>query len=365
MDLEVAPGVPSYSMRLVRPFLHVLRESGKVSGKMLAYLEGLDPDERVPILTAHQMLERSEALLADPALGLKASLALGQGDLGAVDYALASAETVEQSLNIATRYARLINDAMVFTREIVDGRLFVKLSNLLVLPRSASEFQLSAVLKLREHAWPIELSHDLDVWLTGPEPADRILYDRAFGPVSSDASSADVPARSPRIHFASSFSGFSFPARMLHSRLRASDHNLNDVMRKHLELVLGTLPQLQSYTERVRTLLIRELSGGDATAVHVAKLMHTSLSTLGRRLEAEGTTFSAILEDLRRRLALGYLASRQLSVPEVALLTGFSQATAFHRAFRRWTGMTPLQYRRERLRLGAVPDLPPSSTPAV
>lgn len=342
-------------MRLVRPFLRVLRQSDKVSGRMLAYLEGLDPDERVPILTAHQMLERSEALLGDPSFGVKASLELGPGDLGAVDYALASAETVEQSLNIATRYARLINDAMVFTREVVNGRLFVKLSNLLVLPRSAAEFQLSAVLKMREHAWPVELSEDLDVWLMGAEPKDRSVYDRAFRALG------DGPG--PRVHFASSFSGFSFDAQKLHARLRASDHNLNEVMRKHLELVLGSLPQLQSYTERVRTLLIRELSGGNATAVHLAKLMHTSLSTLGRRLEAEGTTFSAILEDLRRRLALGYLASRQLSVPEVALLTGFSQATAFHRAFRRWTGMTPLQYRRERLRLGALPGLPPSSSP--
>jgi AraC-like DNA-binding protein len=329
-------------MRLVRPFLRIMRRSEQLSDRMLAYLEGLDPDERVPIFTAHQLLERSEALLKDPALGLKASLELGPGDLGAVDYAVASAETVEQSLNIATRYARLINDAMVFSREVIDGRLFVRLSNLLVLPRSAAEFQLSAVLKLREHAWPTELSEDLDVWLMGEEPSDSALYARAFGPA--------------RIHFASSFSGFSFDASKLHSRLRATDANLNDVMRKHLELVLGTLPQLQSYTERVRALLIRELSGGNASAVHLAKLMHTSLSTLGRRLEAEGTTFSAILEDLRRRLALGYLASRQLSVPEVALLTGFSQATAFHRAFRRWTGKTPLQYRRERLRLGVLPN---------
>lgn len=342
MDLEVAPGVPSYSMRLVRPFLRVLRRSDKMERRVLDRLEALDPDERIPIFTAHQLLERTEGLLDDPALGLRASLELGPGDLGAVDYALASAETVEQSLNIATRYARLINDAMVFSREVVEGRLFVRLSNLLVLPRSAAEFQLSAVLTLRERAWPVELASNLDVWLRGEEPADPSLYRRAFG--------------AARVHFASPFYGFSFDASQLSNRLRATDANLNDVMRKHLELVLGTLPQLQSYTERVRSLLIRELSGGNATAVHLAKLMHTSLSTLGRRLEAEGTTFSAILEDLRRNLALGYLASRQLSVPEVALLTGFSQATAFHRAFRRWTGKTPLQYRRERLRLGALPD---------
>ncbi|HEX6244029.1 MAG TPA: AraC family transcriptional regulator ligand-binding domain-containing protein [Polyangiales bacterium] len=342
MDFDVAPGVPSYSMRLVRPFLRVLGQSEKLRDRMLARLEELDPDERVPIFTAHQLLERAEALLSDPALGLRASLELGPGDLGAMDYALASAETVEQSLNIATRYARLINDAMVFSRELVDGRLFVRLSNLLVLPRAAAEFQLSAVLKLREHAWPGELSSDLDVWLMGEPPADLSLHQRAFG--------------AARIHFGSPFYGFSFAAAKLPSRLRATDPNLNDVMRKHLELVLGTLPQLQSYTERVRSLLIRELSGGDVSAAHLAKLMHTSLSTLGRRLEGEGTTFSAILDDLRRRLALGYLASRQLSVPEVALLTGFSQATAFHRAFRRWTGKTPLQYRRERLRLDVGPE---------
>jgi AraC-like DNA-binding protein len=191
---------------------------------------------------------------------------------------------------------------------------------------------------------PEELPADLEVWLMGTPPADTSDYVRAFAPA--------------RIHFASSFSGFSFDARHLGAPLRATDPKLHEVMRKHMELVLGTLPQLQSYTERVRSLLIRELSGGNATAVHLARLMHTSLSTLGRRLEAEGTTFSAILEDLRRRLALGYLASRQLSVPEVALLTGFSQATAFHRAFRRWTGKTPLQYRRERRELGALPPEP-------
>jgi AraC-like DNA-binding protein len=331
-------------MRLVRPFLNLLRKNPLTAGRILKTLEELDPDERVPIFTAHQMLERAEQMSGDPALGLKASLELDLGDLGAVDYALSSAANVEQSLEIATRYARLINDAMVFSREVVDGRMFVRLANLLVLPRSAAEFQLSAVLLMRKSVWPEELSNDLDVWLTGAQPADVSDYVRAFSPA--------------RVHFASSFSGFSFAARHLNAPLRATDAKLHDVMRKHMELVLGTLPQLQSYTERVRSLLIRELPGGNATAVHLARLMHTSLSTLGRRLEAEGTTFSAILEDLRQRLALGYLASRQLSVPEVALLTGFSQATAFHRAFRRWTGKTPLQYRRERRELGALPREP-------
>jgi AraC-like DNA-binding protein len=71
-----------------------------------------------------------------------------------------------------------------------------------------------------------------------------------------------------------------------------------------------------------------------------------SESTLARHLEDEGTTFKALLDDLRRRLALRYVGLSQLPIAEIALLLGFSQAAAFHRAFRRWTDQTPLEYRR-------------------
>ena len=71
--------------------------------------------------------------------------------------------------------------------------------------------------------------------------------------------------------------------------------------------------------------------------------------TLGRRLEHEGTTFKELLDDLRRRLALRYVGgARSRALTEIAFLLGFSQSAAFHRAFKRWTGQTPLEYRRER-----------------
>jgi AraC-like DNA-binding protein len=69
-----------------------------------------------------------------------------------------------------------------------------------------------------------------------------------------------------------------------------------------------------------------------------------------RRLENEGTTFKEILDDIRRRLALNYVGSRDLDLNNTAFLLGFSHATAFHRAFKRWTDQTPLEYRRSRRR---------------
>jgi AraC-like DNA-binding protein len=68
--------------------------------------------------------------------------------------------------------------------------------------------------------------------------------------------------------------------------------------------------------------------------------------TLGRKLEREGTTFKELLDDLRRRLALRYVGASDLALSEIAFLLGFSQAAAFHRAFKRWTSQTPLEYRR-------------------
>ena len=77
----------------------------------------------------------------------------------------------------------------------------------------------------------------------------------------------------------------------------------------------------------------------------IARKLGYSRSTLHRRLAAEGETFEVILDDLRRRMALDYLDSRKVSVDEAAYLTGFSDASAFSRAFRRWTGTTPGKFR--------------------
>ena len=69
------------------------------------------------------------------------------------------------------------------------------------------------------------------------------------------------------------------------------------------------------------------------------------MRTLQRRLEDEGTGFRTVLDDHRNRLAHAYLGQRNLSVAEVAYLLGFASTPAFHRAFKRWAGQTPAEFR--------------------
>ena len=78
----------------------------------------------------------------------------------------------------------------------------------------------------------------------------------------------------------------------------------------------------------------------------VAERLGMSARTLQRKLHASGTSHQELLDEMRRDLAVRYLREPGMAVCEVAYLLGFSESSAFHRAFKRWTGTTPSEFRR-------------------
>jgi AraC-like DNA-binding protein len=86
----------------------------------------------------------------------------------------------------------------------------------------------------------------------------------------------------------------------------------------------------------------------------VAHQLRLNFRALARKLAREGTTFSAILDDVRQDLGQGFVIGDELSLTEIAFQLGFSHVEAFYRAFRRWTGRTPLTYRHEHAVSGAA-----------
>lgn len=101
-----------------------------------------------------------------------------------------------------------------------------------------------------------------------------------------------------------------------------------------------------SLRHKLREVLAAELRGGVPALESVAPRMAMSPRTLRRRLRDEGTSYQQVLEELRRELAKQYLAQPEVPIGAVGFLLGFSEPSAFHRAFKRWTGSTPLAYRR-------------------
>ena len=96
-------------------------------------------------------------------------------------------------------------------------------------------------------------------------------------------------------------------------------------------------------------------SGRPVTTSHLAKAVGTSVRTLQRRLRETGANYSDLQNDVRKTLALNLLENETLALAEIAFSLGYSEVSAFNHAFRRWIGLSPGQYRRQRIRASPGP----------
>lgn len=117
------------------------------------------------------------------------------------------------------------------------------------------------------------------------------------------------------------------------------------VFERQVERALERLPCESGSPDDVRAAARATLAGGECSLASTARALGTSARTLQRRLRERGTTFAELVDSVRREMALEYLRKR-VSVHEIAFLLGYAEPSAFHHAFKRWTGMTPEQARR-------------------
>jgi AraC-like DNA-binding protein len=124
---------------------------------------------------------------------------------------------------------------------------------------------------------------------------------------------------------------------------------LHPVLETHAAALVRTLPAIDTTSDRVRRVLAAELCDGEPSLDRIAGRLHTSPRTLHRRLTVQGTTFRRLVADVRRELAERCLTEGKLAIGESAFLLGYSEASVFHRAFKRWTGQQPVAFRQRQL----------------
>lgn len=137
--------------------------------------------------------------------------------------------------------------------------------------------------------------------------------------------------------------GFSGPA--LHQALPGHDARRQAYLQSQAERYEQAVLAEGDVPRRAAILLMQRLAFGQPDAAEIAAQLHMSLRTLQRRLREEGSSWSQVADAARRDVACQELRQSTRPVSEIALLTGFSDTRAFLRAFRRWTGLTPTQYR--------------------
>lgn len=293
-----------------------------------------DPDGRMSNAQASALWRKAFELSNDPDLALHAVENLPPGAYRVLEFLTRNAPTVGDALLKVSKYFPLINSAVrlpigLGPRSVTFG--VEAPSNPALITRPYAEYTLAAIyLRTRRAA---DDTYDLiRVEFSHPKPERIDEHERIFGcPVKFGAEACRlVIARE-----------------VWDSKRRGGDPELFEVLDAHAALLLGRLPDDASCAGRVREAIASELRGGDPRLGSIARRLAMSPRTLQRRLSDEGVVFNDALDEMRWTAARSYLSQRDIAATEVAYLLGFSSQSSFHRAFKRWSGRTPAQFRRE------------------
>jgi AraC-like DNA-binding protein len=322
---------PCYSGRFIEPFARLLESYDSFPTKSLQKLKTIDPDTRIPMEVAHRLAVEQVEQTGDPDIGLKAARLMPFGRAGALAYAIHSAPNVREAIAVAGRYARLFCDGTSIHFDVQGRQSVVRFASTIPLPRPVADFALSCWY-LRHVQGPGGQGKGLECWFSRPKPASTDEYDCTFSQSS--------------LRFNAPFDGFVFSSDCLDTPLPTADRELHEALCEHLALTAEHLARRRTFAGAVRDIAMRELLHSTPSIIGVAQQLRMSVRTLGRGLEREGTTFSAVLDDVRRELALRYVGNCDMALHDVSFRLGFSHPEAFCRAFKRWTGLTPTAYRR-------------------
>ena len=138
------------------------------------------------------------------------------------------------------------------------------------------------------------------------------------------------------------------PPSFLQLPLRQSDPVLEMLMQEQAQKLLGQLPEPDKFVTLVRDCVAKHAKEGELSIERAARSFNMSSRTLHRRLREKGITFKALSDMTRQQLAEAYMDDNELALAEVAWLLGYSEQSAFTRAFRRWHHMAPNEWRSRR-----------------
>lgn len=292
-----------------------------------------DPDGRLPREKVTALWQRAYELSGDPDLALHAAEALKFGAYRVVDYLSGAAATVGDAITQVSAYFPIINSAvrLPITEHGDEVRLGIASpSDPHALSRPYVEYTFAAVFLRVRGATDVRFPL-ARVDFAFPAPARVSEHERIF----------ECPVR-----FGAADSAMHMSRDAWQATSHRADPDLFGVLADHARLLGERVPSEPPEVVEVRRAIVDQLKGGDPSLEQVAKKLAMSPRTLQRRLHEHGLRYAELLDSTRAAAAKSYLRDRQISMAEVAYLLGFAEQSSFNRAFKRWTGKAPNEYRK-------------------
>ena len=301
----------------------------------LRRIDVADPDARISYAAVLGLIERAAAVLDDPSLGLRLGAAYDARGSGLLGFVLLNSPTLKDAFGNLQRYFHVIGDGEDIDLELNGPHLVLRFRETdpaLRGMRHNSEYMAAIIVRAcrdmaRKRISPVraEFMH--------ARPNTSVAYDRYLGCA---------------VRFHSEWDALVFDAKIAQLPVISADDKLLKVLERACRQILGPASRKKELVQQVRQLAAESLTRGGVHIDGIARDLGMSSKTLERRLGERGTSFSVLLDDIRCDLAKRYLGETDFRLEQVAYLTGYSEPAALVRAFKRWTGTTPMRYRDQR-----------------
>ena len=330
------------SVAYLQGLVEYLQRQGIAPEALLAHAQ-LGPevlgqrDQRIAASAYLTLLSEGVRLSGDPFLGLHLGESVRPGYYGVLGYLIMSCATLADALHRQARYASLVGNLgqVVLDDEParLDGEALVahRWQPLLAQQqRQLSEETLAGWVSFGRWISGLDIA-PTEVRFQHSAPADTSEHARIF--------------RCP-VQFDQPDNALVFPRRLLAAPLSQADAQVRGMLDAYADRLLAELNQGHGVLDRARLELARQLPEQGPDLEAIAAALALTPRTLQRRLREGGLSFSQLVDETRQQLALHYLCDPALELAEIAFLVGFSEAGSLARAFRRWTGTSPGEYRR-------------------
>lgn len=331
---------PSVAAAISVRVIEFAEERGASREELLAQA-GIDPvlledlDARIPLAQHAALLRTAKTMCNDPAFALHYGEAVNLAEVSVVGLIGYACETMFDAFVQLQRYSRLMMDfglGMQPRFALASEPDGLWLEDNRPDPNSTPELTETVFAQMVSGTRRFgDTPFVLAVEVTHAEPGYAHEYERVLG----------AP-----VNFGCARNRMRIDENWLTRRVEAQPKYAFAILARHADEMLAELDRLDSFAARVEQMLLAKLHTGDVGIATMAVQLGLSRDTLYRRLKREGVTYEGLVAAVRHRMALDYLAGDRVSVSETAYLLGFSDPATFSRAFRRWTGRSPRDYRR-------------------
>jgi AraC-like DNA-binding protein len=289
------------------------------------------PDSYIPLETYLLIQDEAAEYANDPYLGLHMGEFAEAGSWSILGYMMMNCKTLGEAFEKSARYHRIIGN-------LIEGNAHLKLNKIKVslatpphtpkMSRHCYESTISSTVRMMRTLTGKQIN-PLEVTFIYPEPASRSEYERVF--------------RCP-VLFGQKDNSFTIDLNVIFTPIKYANPDMLQYFENYAQEFLADMERRNEYARTVTKIILSKLDDEGLSIEKVAREMSVSVRTLQNRLKEEGVVFSELLTDTRQKLAKKYL-QEDYSVEQITYLLGFSEPSVFRKAFKKWSGVTPRQFR--------------------